>query len=273
MRENVTDPVHRHGPAPYRIAVLHGGPGAAGEMAPVARVLSRRGGVLEPWQTALSVDGQVAELAGWLREAATPPVACVGHSFGAWLGLLLAARHPGLVGKLILVGSGPLEARHAEGLTHTRLGRLAPGERREAEALLAAGPGLDDAGLARLGALFGRADAYDPLAPEDTPPSGPDAGVQAAIFSAVWPEAAALRQSGELLRQARSLRCPVIAIHGAHDPHPLAGVSEPLAGLAGFRCLTLPRCGHTPWLERQAREYFFEALAAALGEDAPSAGA
>lgn len=33
---------------PFKIAVIHGGPGAPGEMAPVARELSSVRGVLEP---------------------------------------------------------------------------------------------------------------------------------------------------------------------------------------------------------------------------------
>ena len=258
----------RYGRPPYRIAVLHGGPGAAGEMAPVARRVSRLAGVLEPLQTAVSVDGQVAELAACLRAAATLPVTLVGHSWGAWLGVCCAARHPDLVRKLVLVASGPFTAAYTATILPTRLGRLRPEEGREAQALLDRGAALDDAGLARLGILFARADAYDPLPPEaaemaDAPAPSDDA--QAAIFAAVWPEAAALRASGELLRRARNLPCPVLAIHGEHDPHPVAGVYEPLADLPHFRCVPLPCCGHTPWLERQAREPFFRVLAAALG--------
>ena len=268
MTGNAVENPRRHGRPPYRIALLHGGPGAAGEMAPVARRVSRLAGVLEPLQTAESVDGQIAELAACLRAAATLPVTLVGHSWGAWLGVCLAARHPDLVRKLVLVASGPFTAAYAATILPTRLGRLRPEESREAQALLGSGAALDDAGLARLGSLFARADAYDPLpseAAETKAAPGPEDGAQGAIFAAVWPEAAALRASGELLRRAHSLRCPVLAIHGEHDPHPVAGVCEPLAGLAHFRCLTLPRCGHTPWLERQAREPFFRLLATALG--------
>jgi len=51
-----------YGQAPYHVAVLHGGPGAAGEMAPVAREIASAGGVLEPLQTATSLPGQIEEL-------------------------------------------------------------------------------------------------------------------------------------------------------------------------------------------------------------------
>lgn len=53
----------RWGPAPYRTALVHGGPGGAGEMAPLARELSAHGhGVLEPFQTEFSVESQLREL-------------------------------------------------------------------------------------------------------------------------------------------------------------------------------------------------------------------
>ncbi len=40
----------KYGTPPYQIAVIHGGPGAAGEMTPVAQELSIDYGVLEPLQ-------------------------------------------------------------------------------------------------------------------------------------------------------------------------------------------------------------------------------
>ena len=257
--------LRRHGAAPYRTAVLHGGPGATGDAAPLARRLSRQGGVLEPLQRADSVDGQIEELAACLREAATPPLTLIGHSWGAWLGILLAGRHPQLVAKLVLIGCSPLEERYAAAILETRLARLTPPQRREALALLqTAGEGMD-----RLGRLFDRADSYDPLPAGEDGTSDPPCVFSPAIYARVWPQAAALRESGALLRVARSLTCPVIALHGDHDPHPAAGVFTPLAGLAGLRRIVLPRCGHTPWRERQARELFFRTLAAAIGVAAP----
>jgi len=50
------------GKAPYTVAVIHGGPGAGGEMAPVAREISRSYGVIEPFQTEHTLIGQVTEL-------------------------------------------------------------------------------------------------------------------------------------------------------------------------------------------------------------------
>lgn len=46
-----------YGNPPFSIVVIHGGPGAPGEMAPIARELSALEGVLEPLQTAVTLEG------------------------------------------------------------------------------------------------------------------------------------------------------------------------------------------------------------------------
>ena len=250
-----------YGQPPFSVAVLHGGPGAPGTMAPVARELSSCWGVLEPLQTAPSVEGQIQELRAVLEERGDLPITLIGHSWGAWLGSLLAAGHPDLVENLILVGSGPFEAHYASQMLEIRLGRLSDEERREAGALLAAveDPGADsDLALARLGSLFGKTDSYDPISLE---PDTERLPVQQEIYRSVWGEASRLRASGELRRRAGRIRCPVLAIHGDHDPHPAEGVRIPLSGALGdFRFVLLERCGHVPWLEQQARDRFYALL-------------
>ena len=270
--------LRKHGHPPFHVAVIHGGPGAAGAMAPVARELARGRGVLEPLQTAASIDGQVAELLQTLRDHAAPPVTLVGHSWGAWLALILAARHPEAVRKLILVGCGPFEERYAHGIMETRLARLREDERHTVQALLETlreDGGVDQAdALERLGALIAKADAYEPLSTAWTRRPRPHSQAaahpaipQGEIFQRVWAEASALRASGELLRLARAVRCPVTALHGDHDPHPAVGVEEPLSHtIPDFRFILLERCGHTPWLERQARGRYFEILKEELAE-------
>ena len=251
----------QYGTGPFGLAVVHGGPGAAGTMAPVARELARWRGILEPLQTADSLEGQLDELRTVLTLRARPPVILIGHSWGAWLGLLLAARHASLVKKLILVGCPPLTEAAAATIMPTRLSRLDSRQRDRLERInqaLATARGPDrDALLAAFGALLAASDAYDPLPPETTE----DAGCQEHIFRNVWPQAQALRRDGRLLAAARSLRCPVLAIHGAYDPHPAAGVKEPLSKIVkDFDWFLLQQCGHDPWQERQARDTFFRIL-------------
>jgi pimeloyl-ACP methyl ester carboxylesterase len=262
--------VRAHGTGPFRVAVLHGGPGARGELAPVARRLGLRRGVLEPLQAADSVGGQIEELRLVLASRARLPVTLIGHSWGAWLGGLAAARYPALVKKLILVGSGPFEARFAPDIDRRRLERLPAALAAEYLALLdrldRAGKGLDGAHLARFAVLTEQADTFEALDPGEAPGPGISSRTLS-IFHKVWPEAAKLRATGDLLQRFSTLRCPVVAIHGEADPHPGAGVDLPLSAcLSDFRFILLARCGHAPWREKHAGERFFEILDREIGD-------
>jgi pimeloyl-ACP methyl ester carboxylesterase len=85
------------GNAPFAVAVIHGGPGAAGEMAPVAREISLSQGVIEPFQTEQTVTGQVRELKNVLTDRGDLPVTLIGHSWGAILSFIVTAKNPALV--------------------------------------------------------------------------------------------------------------------------------------------------------------------------------
>ncbi len=242
------------GDPPYRVAVLHGGPGISGEMAPVAQELSSELGVLEPLQTKADLKDQVEELRAVLDDHGDDPFTVVGYSWGAWLGWILAAQYPELVRKLILVSSGPFEAHYASQVQENRMKRLSREEQSEVKTLSKKMEDPDS--FARFGEIMARTDFYDPI------PVSPD-GVQLRpdIYQKVWPQAKELRKSGDLLKMAGKIQCPVVAIHGDHDPHPAEGVRGPLSrALKDFKFYLLDRCGHTPWMEKQAREEFFKIL-------------
>ena len=258
-----------YGRPPFSAAVVHGGPGAAGEMAPVARELASNRGVLEPLQTAGSVAGQVEELKTILEENGDLPVTLIGYSWGAWLSLILTANCFSCVKKLILVSSGPFEEKYVPRLLETRFNRLSEIERVEFQAAFQALTDSTtkdkDAALARLGALVAKTDSYDPMPHESNETNMVDGSGD--VFHDVWIEAAELRRSGKLLEYARQVRCPVVAIHGDYDPYPAAGVQEVLAAiLKSFRFILLRNCGHTPWIEKQARKAFYQTLNGELGK-------
>ena len=154
-----------YGKAPFNVAVIHGGPGAGGEMAPVARELASGRGVMEPIQTGTSLDGQVEELRTVLEENGDIPLTLIGFSWGAWLSFIVAAKYPAIVKKLILIGSGGFEEKYAVRTQETRLNRLSENERTEFKSLIRilgdpAEAGKDES-LARLGELVSKVDAYD----------------------------------------------------------------------------------------------------------------
>src|SRR5262249_3646614 len=124
---------------------------------------------------------------------------------------------------------------------------------------LLADPQIQDKGalFSRYGHLFDKTENYD-IEPEvkDRFETDPE------IFKDVWAEAAAMRSSGQLLHQASLVKCPVLAIHGDYDPSPAEGVHEPLTRVltAPFDFIVLRNCGHTPWLERRARDELYRIL-------------
>jgi pimeloyl-ACP methyl ester carboxylesterase len=165
-----------------------------------------------------------------------------------------------MVKKLILISSGGFQDQYAAMTHETRLSRLSQEDRAEVTRLLETlrnrSPEGGDAQFARLGELLFRADAFDPL-----PQKPPDVDFSLDIYRKVWGEATRMRKSGELLEMGRAIDCPVLAIHGDHDPHPAEGVEKPLAGvLKDFRFILLENCGHKPWIERQACHKFLSIL-------------
>ncbi|UCG00851.1 MAG: alpha/beta hydrolase, partial [Candidatus Heimdallarchaeota archaeon] len=187
----------KYGKAPFTIAVIHGGPGAQGEMAPVARELSSVWGILEPFQSFGTIEEQIQELQTLLKMHAHLPITLIGHSWGAWLSFIFAARHSSSVKKLILIGSGPFEEKYAYGIMETRLSRLNIGERKKVQVLEEAlnDPNVKEknAILAQFRKLMLKTDSFDPL-----PVQSEEIEFQHDIFQSVWKEASELRRSGKL---------------------------------------------------------------------------
>jgi len=251
--------LRKYGTEPYTVALVHGGPGAPGEMASVAKDLSSLYGVLEPLQTARSVVGQVNELRDTLKVNGTPPIALVGFSWGAWLSFITAALHPTLVKKLILIGSGPFEEHYAADIMRTRFSRMSEDEQAQLNTAIEslAGQSADPSqAMAQFGNMIAEADAFTPLLHDDA-----IVEYQYDVYQTVWPEANKLRSSGQLLELGKQIECPVVAIHGDYDPHPTEGVKGPLSQVVkDFKLIPLKDCGHRPWREQLAREKFYEVI-------------
>jgi pimeloyl-ACP methyl ester carboxylesterase len=262
-----------YGSKPYQAAVVHGGPGALGSVAAVARELANDYGIIEPLQTKSSIAELLVELNEVITVNCNERLTLVGHSWGAWLVWLYAARYPGKIKKLLLVGSGPFELPHVADIGKNRLRRLSESEGLEFNTILQAldlPQATNKAVLVkRLGELVAKSDNYCPVEiatdPIDHLPADGN------MYNTIWSEAARLRESGELLDLAAQITCPVVVIHGDTDPHPIKGVSLPLQErVKNLTVYRLEKCGHSPWKERYARERFYEIVRKELGESKSS---
>lgn len=238
------------------ILLIHGGPGAAGSLHPMAEYLSKRYSVLECLQTRYSISELKQELITQIRTEANPPVILIGHSWGAWLSVMVAAEHPQIIRKLVLTGCPPFDDRYVPMITDNRLNRLDETARDRFRSLLSrlAHEATDET-MTELKLLVEQTDNFHLQS------SVPQTPADARMYEAIWPEAAAMRTEGKLKQLLTRLTCPVTVIHGEQDPHPLPGVTIPLdeAGVA-YQLHLLPRCGHTPFLETYAAADFYALL-------------
>lgn len=257
--------VRKYGTAPFRTAVIHGGPGAPGYMAPVARVLAETAGTLEPLQSEDSLDRQIEELAEQLRYHGDPPMILIGSSWGAVLALFVAAREETLAKKLILIGSAVFDAASSAKIESLRIARFNREKRLRYDAILdemkAAENDRRDSLFKEWADMIFDSDVYDPLTRDlEVIEARED------LNKKVWADFKTLRDKPGFLKQEFSrIKIPVRVIHGDYDPHPIEGIRPFLEEcLENVRFYILPRCGHYPWIEKHARERFFEIINAEL---------
>lgn len=253
-----------YGKSPYKVALIHGGPGGAGSLKELALILSNNCGILEPLQTRDSIAGQVEELKETLNQHADLPVTLIGHSWGAMLGFIFTATYPTYVNKLIMVGSGLFDPKYAKNIMETRLSRLSEDKQVQLKKLmekLNEESNESDELMHQFGKLMEEVDSFDPIKLTDNEVMNG----QYHIYKTVWPEAAKIREKGELLGLGKKIKCPVLAIHGSFDPHPYQGIQEPLGTVIdNFTFILLDKCGHEPWIERHAKDQFINLISTHL---------
>jgi pimeloyl-ACP methyl ester carboxylesterase len=253
--------VRRHGIEGPLVAVLHGGPGAAGSVASLARDLASLCRVLEPLQrrsgpVPLTVSRHVADLAAILPE----PAILVGWSWGAMLGLSFAVAHPDRVRSLILVGCGTYDVAARAAYHDAMAERLGPaGRARQAELQRRLEQAADVATRDRVGAALGklasRAQAFEPLAEDG------EVQFDATGHQETWRDVLRLQDNAVEPQAFAAITCPVLMLHGRDDPHPGPAIRDSLLPyLTHLEYEELSRCGHAPWLERWGRKAFLRSL-------------
>lgn len=260
--------VRKHGDSGPYVVLLHGGPGAPGEMYPVARHLSSDFRLLEPLQrlsgdvpqtVALHVD----DLHDVLQEIPEgEKVHLVGFSWGAMLALTYAARHPEQIGRVILVGCGTFDEQSRRIYIDNIAGRMNSGEQkriRQIEALLVLenNRGRRNEFFAELGAIYSRIQSFKPCRDclEDVVCFDEEG------FRQTWSDAISLQKQNIQPAEFANIRASVMMIHGKDDPHPGRLIYKSLARfIPNLHYFDLPRCGHKPWIEQYAKEDFYKLL-------------
>lgn len=258
--------VARYGPDGPAVVVLHGGPGARGSVADLAEALADPLQVLEPWQRANSdvpqtVALHVEDLARLIEcELPGEAPAIVGHSWGAMLGLAFAAAHPARVSALALVGCGTFDMDARMQLVRT-LGERDTPELRAETARIEASVADERERTAQLHLARDPLYTYARAAPDS--PTQLDA--QGQVES--WDDMVHLQESGVYPAAFARISAPVLMLHGSYDPHPGEAIRDSLLPFVPkLEYQAFERCGHTPWIERHAREAFLERLRTWLRE-------
>ncbi len=250
-----------YGETGSRVAVLHGGPGASGYMAGLARDMARSFQVLEPLQRPsgaekLTVALHVEDLHEVLKQRCPGErVSLVGHSWGAMLALAYAAKCPDGISLIALIGCGTFdkEARARMKITiEERLGgkvdeRMAQLEREIPDR---------DKRLAAMGALIESVDSWD-LLPLDCQAASCDARAN----EETWSDMMRLQAAHVYPQAFSTITCPVAMFHGKYDPHPGKMIRDSLKPyIPQLEYIEWERCGHYPWRESAAREEFLATL-------------
>lgn len=237
-----------------RALLLHGGPGLSEHMGPLGKELDgllttaryqQRGLAPSAVEGDVSVEGHVRDAVAVLQALDWDKPIVIGHSWGGYLAMHLAAANSHRLGGLVIIDSlgavdhggqrefGPNLRR---GLTKAQLDRLT--------ALEAIDSPTPDQVREHLGILwpnyFG-----DPSNPAPMPPT--DFALNA---DQTWVSIQAHFRKGTLARRLPRVDLPALVIHGERSPIPVIQAERIAQLIPGAKLIVTPGVGHWPWLER-----------------------
>lgn len=249
--------VRLYGKAPYKIVLVHGGPGAIGSLKGFAQELSELSqlGVIEAIQSKYSIGELIEELYYQIKDNCSDKVSLIGHSWGAWLVALFAEKYPELIENLILVGSGPLEDKYVSEIGSRRFQNLSEEDGAIFQRLIH--NQATDEDMEKIPKIFEKSDNY---CLENRELHNADK-TDSKMHNIIWKEAAILRTNGELLASFEKIKSKIFLIQGETDPHPAKGIMIPLQEKdIEFEAHILEKCGHSPFMEKYAKEKFYNIL-------------
>jgi len=191
------------------------------------------------------------------------------------LALAYAAVYPNSAGPVVLVGCGTFDKTSRSQIKKTNDERMTS-ELRERLSVLE--KTISDPGelMQKKHELLGMLDTYEPVEsdpfdnPEDTCPQEP---FDMRAFEETWNDMTRLQEEGVYPKAFAAIKSPVIMLHGTYDPHPGDMIHASLQHyIQDMEYHRLDRCGHSPWIEKYARDEFFAILRACLSRHLIGAG-
>lgn len=244
------------------VVLCHGGPGIYDYMEPVAAMIHDIAAVhrydqrgcgrsqdKDPYDVASFIADLDALRAHWGYESWT----VIGHSWGAYLALLYAVKHPERVSRLVYFSGTGIDPAWHRDYRRNREAKLSPTSRERLRVLDSRRPAATGEDLACIererSALIEATNYYDAERFGDTPRFDrfPINYKQNAILNA---ECKHMEATGVLHDQVRRVDAPTLVLDGEGDPRPRWARAQ-LAGLIpNSRHVTIARAGHETWIER-----------------------
>jgi proline iminopeptidase len=244
----------------FPLLVLHGGPGMsdytgllAGELGGWTTLRYTQRGVAPSTASGpFTIDQHVADAIAVLDQHDVGSAAVLGHSWGGYLAMQLAAAAPKRVAGLVLVdslggaGEGGFEAFGAE--MDARVGPEVLAEVAALDELVAASPGTPEAEAAV-------SKSFDLLwpgyfaEPPSAPPPPANIRLSPECYTGTFESIQAAQADGRLANQLAGYRGPVEIVAGEASPFPIETATSTAALFSDARVSVVPGAGHLPWHE------------------------
>jgi len=174
------------------------------------------------------------------------------------LALCFAAEHPSKVGPIVLVGCGTFDQASKSAMQATIDERMNDDVRDRIRRISA---DVTDSALqfVHVFKLTRQIYDYDPIGPYADKEEFEPFDLRA--HDETWKDMRRLQDDGTYPKAFAAIESPVLMVHGQYDPHPGKMIRDSLHPyLPQLEYRELEKCGHSPWIEKSAREPFFSGI-------------
>jgi pimeloyl-ACP methyl ester carboxylesterase len=179
------------------------------------------------------------------------------------LALTYAARHGERVARVALIGCGTFDRESRRVYAERMASRTNSDDARQLNRLRSAlsietnRAGRDEL-FGKCGKIATRIQAYAPL---DAELAQADLRFDERGHRETWHDALRLQDEGIQPAEFANITVRVAMLHGSYDPHPGRMIRDSLSAVVrDLEYHEFPECGHTPWIERHARDPFLAVL-------------